>query len=204
MEKRAYYAILDNWYLTKYINIESNNIEVIMSNTKKLLMEIERWKDAKLEIRVREESIKRPHGLVIFTYDKEVADRVFTNGYYTTEITSPLNDSPIDSTTHQSLIIGTKSLANDNTVELEDSLSEAFAAAVRVEHSKESSQVELEEKLPDELFDDLEAIGLSTVENEAKPEDEGEQLPDDLFHDLAERGESTVESEVRSEDERGK
>jgi len=59
----------------------------------------------------------------------------------------------------------------------------------------------VQEHLPDELFDDLEEIGLSTVDREVKPEDDEDPLPEDLFFDLAESAKSTVEINAKSEDE---
>jgi uncharacterized protein YpiB (UPF0302 family) len=196
----VYYMTLDNWCLSKYINIASNNVDMIISNIQNLLMEMTKWKNENLQVKVREENLESPHGLIFFTYDKEVADRVFTNGYHVTKKEDLLKDDSVDLLTVQSSIDNRPSLSSNATEELDDSLTDALMDMVKEEPSKERLQVQLEDHLPDELFDDLEEIGLSTVDREVKSEPE-DPLPEDLFYDLAESAQATVETEVKPEDE---
>jgi hypothetical protein len=200
--KNAYYTVLDNWYLTKHINIESRNIDKIILNIKNLYREVKNWKDENLQVTIREETVQIPYGLVIFTYDKEVADRVFKNGYNTTARKNLLKDTSGGLVNDQALVADRVSLPSDAPEEVKDSLGDAFIAVERAEVSKESLPVEVTEHLPDELFDDLEEIGLSTFDRTAKPEDEEDTLPDDLFHDLAERAKSMVDHETKPGDKK--
>jgi len=202
--KNIYYMTLDNYCLSKYINIASNNVDMIISNIQNLLMEMRKWKDEKLQVTIREETFDSPHGLIFFTYEKEVADRVFTNGYHTTEIQNLLKDDSHDLLTVQSFIDGRQSLPRNDTEELNDSLTDALMGIVKEEPSEERLQVQLEAHLPDELFDDLEEIGFSTVEGEARPNHEGDLLPEDLFHDLVEGTKATVETKAKPRNEESK
>jgi hypothetical protein len=60
---------------------------------------------------------------------------------------------------------------------------------------------EPEGDLSEILFDDLEEIGLSTIDRETMPEDQIEPLPDNLFDDLTNTGIATVDIKAVSEDE---
>ncbi len=202
MGKDAYYTVLDNWYLTKHINIESRNIDKIMLNIKNLFTEVKKWKDENLQVTIREETVQIPYGLVIYTYDKKVADRVFKNGYHSTARENLLKDSSGGLVNNQALMVDRVSLPSDAPEKEKDSLSDAFIALDRADVSKESLVVEMTEQLPDELFDDLEDIGLSTFDRDAKTDDEEDPLPDDLFHDLAERAKSTVNLEAKPGDKK--
>jgi hypothetical protein len=201
VERNVYYTTLDNWYLTKYIDIESNSIDMIISNIQNLLMEVQNWKHENLKVTVREESIQTPYGLVFFTYDKEVAERIFTKGYRIIEKESFLENSSIDLANDEWLKDKSSSLLSNESEQCDDSLSDALIETDKDVVDNNQLQVEVEEHLPDELFDDLEEIGLSTVENDANPEDAEDTLPEDLFHDLAERTKSTVEAKARREEE---
>jgi len=199
--KSVYYTTLDNWYLSQYINIKSNDIDLIISNLQTLLMEVEKWKNDNLQVAIRQETVQTPYGLVFFTYDKEIAENIFTNGYLISDKEDLFKNLSVDSASGPSLIDVKLSLPNNDTEELKDSLSDAFMELDGAEDSKRSFQVEVQDHLPDELFDDLEEIGLSTVDREVKPQDDEDPLPEDLFFDLAESSKSTVEINAKSEDE---
>ena len=201
MERNVYYTILDNWYLAKYIDIESNNIDIIVSNIQDLLMEVQNWKHENLKVTVREESIQTPYGLVIFTHDKEVAEKVFTKGYRIIEKESFFEDSSVDLANEEWLKDKPSALLSNESEQCNDSSSDALMETDKDVIDSNELPVEVEEHLPDELFDDLEEIGLSTVDNEAKPEEAEDTLPEDLFHDLAERTKSTVEANAKREEE---
>lgn len=197
----VYYTTLDNWYLSQCINIKSNDIDMIISNLQTLLMEVKKWKNDNLQVAIREETVQTPFGIVFFTYDKKVAENIFTTGYLISEkedLFKNLSIAPVSGPS--SIDIKLRPPDND-TEELKDSLSDAFMGIGEAEDSKESLQVQVQEHLPDELFDDLEEIGLSTVDRQVKPEDDEETLPEDLFFDLAESAKSTVEVNAKSEDE---
>ena len=201
MGKNVYYMTLDNWYLSQYINIKSNDIDMIISNLQTLAMKVEKWKNDSLQVAIRQETLQTPYGLVFFTYDKQVAENIFTNGYLISEKENLFKNLSIDSASGPSLMDVKLSLPNTDTEELKDSLSDAFMEIYGEGDSKESLQVEVQDHLPEELFDDLEEIGLSTVDREVKPEDDEDPLPEDLFFDLAESSKSTVEINAKSEDE---
>ena len=201
MGKNVYYTTLDDWYLIQYINIKSNDIDMIISNIRTLLTEVEKWRNDNLQVAIRQESMQTPYGLVFFTYDKEVADNIFSNGYFVSEKEDLFKNFSIDAAKGSSLIDGKPSKSNHDAEELKDSLSVAFMEIDKVEDSKPRLKVELQEHLPEELFDDLEEIGLSTVDREVKPEDDEDLLPEDLFFDLAESAKSTVEINAESEEE---
>ena len=146
MGKEAYYTVLDNWYLTKHINIESRNIDKIISNIKNLFTEVKNWKDENLQVTIREETVQIPYGLVIFTYDKEVADRVFKNGYHTTARKNLLKDTSGGLVNDQALVADRVSLPSDAPEAVKDSLSDAFIAVEKAEVNevrKESFPVEV-------------------------------------------------------------
>jgi len=204
--KNVYYMTLDNWYLSQYINIKSNDIDMIISNLQTLAMKVEKWKNDSLQVAIRQETVQTPYGLVFFTYDKQVAENIFTNGYLISEKEDLFKNLSVDSASDPSLMDVKLSLPNTDTEELQDSLSDAFMEIYGEGDSgegdsKESLQVEVQDHLPEELFDDLEEIGLSTVDGEVKPEDDEDPLPEDLFFDLADSAKSTVELNARSEDE---
>ena len=148
-------------------------------------MEVQNWKYENLKVTVREESIQTPYGLVFFTYDEEVAERVFTKGYRIIEKESFLENSSIDLANDEWIKDKSSSLLSNESEQCNDSLSDALVETEKDVIDNNELQVEIEEHLPDELFDDLEEIGLSTVESDANPEDAEDTLPEDLFHDLA-------------------
>jgi hypothetical protein len=209
--KNIYYTTLDNWYLTKYVNIDSTDFDLITANIKKLLTELHTWRHKNISIMKREEDFQTPCGLIFFTYDKNIADTLFTNGYSTTQEENLLkdgsdntvnNDDLSDDTVNINMVMNGKApLSNNESDETEVNFPDSHIPGSETELDKVSLQVEVQDHLPDELFDDLEEIGLSTVEGEVKPRDEEEPLPEDLFQDLAESAKATIESGTESEHE---
>ena len=219
MGKTVYYITLDNWYLTKYVNIDSTNLDLIIANIKNLLTELQAWKDERIGFTKREGDFQAPCGLIFFTYDKNVADELFSKGYSITQdekLFQDISDNPTDTCDLSDDTVNINDL-DDNTAnidaetngkefsggeseELELSLTDSFVPTSETEVGKERLQVEVQDHLPDELFDDLEEIELSTVEGDARPTDEEEPLPEDLFQDLAESTRATVETGTESED----
>jgi len=217
--KTVYYTTLDNWYLTKYVDIDSTNFDLIIANIKNLLTELQAWKDEKIGFAKREADFQAPCGLIFFTYDKNVADELFSKGYSIAQdekLLQDLSDNPTntcdlsddtvnindlsDDTANIDAAMNGKEFSSGESDELELSLTDSFVPTSEIEVGKERLQVEVQDHLPDELFDDLEEIELSTVEGDANPSDEEQPLPEDLFQDLAESARATVESGTESED----
>ncbi len=201
MKRNVYYTTLDNWYLAKCIDIESNSIDMIISNIQNLLIEVQNCQHESVQVTVREESVQTPYGLVFFTYDREVADKIFTKGYQIIEKESFRGNSSVGLANDELLRDKISSLPSNESEQYNDSLSAALIETVEDNVDDSDLQVEIEEHLPDELFDDLEEIGLSTVDKDVNPEETEDTLPEDLFQDLAERTKSTVEAKARREEE---
>ena len=175
MGKTVYYTTLDNWYLTKYVNIDSTNFDLIIANIKNLLTELQAWKDEKIGFAKREEDFQAPCGLIFFTYDKNVADELFSKGYSITEdekLLKDLSDNPTntcdlsddtvninelsDNTANIDAVMNGEEFSAGESDELELSLTDSFVPTSEIEVGKERLQVEVQDHLPDELFDDLE------------------------------------------------
>jgi len=56
MTENVYYTILDHCYLAKYMNLESKNIDTIISNVETLVTEMKAWRNANVEFVTREEN----------------------------------------------------------------------------------------------------------------------------------------------------
>ena len=191
--ENVYYTILDPCYLAKYMNLESKDIDTIISNVETLLTEMRAWRDTNVEFIVREESAGKSQSFIFYTHDQKVADRVFKNGCYKAAAKdfqkSILNDSKENSA------------LESKRIKMNETLNLICKAIVSPSFEEGRLAVEPEEDLPEALFDDLEEIGLSTTEKEAMREDEIEPLPADLFDDLAVTGPAAVDTKAVSEDE---
>ena len=56
MVENVYYTLLDYCYLARHINLESKNIDTVVSNVETLLTEMKSLIDANVEFRAREEN----------------------------------------------------------------------------------------------------------------------------------------------------
>ena len=176
MAENIYYAILDHCYLAKYMNLESKNIDTVISNVETLLTEMKGWRNANVEFLTRVEDTGKYESLILYTHDQEMADRVFKSGYYKTTADDFLNT--ISSSSKESNILENKRVKMNETLNL------IFKAIAGPTFQEERILAEPAEDLSDTLLSDLEEIGLSTIEREAIQEDEVEPLPEDLFDDL--------------------
>jgi hypothetical protein len=61
------------------MNLESKNIDTIVSNVETLLTEMKTWRDANVEFIAREENSGKSQSFIFYTHDQKVADRVFKN-----------------------------------------------------------------------------------------------------------------------------
>ena len=66
----VYYTILDPCYLAKYMNLESKDIDTIISNVETLLTEMRAWRDNNVEFIVREESAGKSQSFIFYTHDR--------------------------------------------------------------------------------------------------------------------------------------
>lgn len=189
----VYYTILDPCYLAKYMNLESKDIDTIISNVETLLTEMRAWRDNNVEFIVREESAGKSQSFIFYTHDRKLADRVFKSACYKAAAKdfqkSILNDSKENSA------------LESERIKMNETLNLIFKAIVSPSFEEGRLVAEPEGDLPEALFDDLEKIGLSTTEKEAMPEDEIEPLPADLFDDLTVTGPAAVDTKAVSEDE---
>jgi hypothetical protein len=197
----VYFKVLDNWYLAKHINIAENDIETIIDNMQSLLDEIKQWREENIQCVIREETVWKPHGLIFYTDDKEMADKVFPAGYHASSQEELLKESMHDLSEDDFFESEGESPPTFEGEEvpaeiLYESLEEDLPPA-----EEEAGASESKEELPDDLFDDLEEIGTLTVEP-GSPTEEDEMLADDLFDDLEELGTTmTGEGDQAQEDD---
>ena len=199
MEENIYYAILDNWYVAKYVNLQTKDLDKIISNLELLLTEVKAWRDENVAFAIREETVWKPYGLVFYTYHEDQAKRVFLNGYRTSNRDSFLKESYDDLTSIDFQEVKDEKLGTVEGEMLDDSLYDALIRTDDSETKESTPPTEERGDLPDEMFDDLLDIGLSTVEREAMPDDEQELLPDELFDDLAEEDAKKENKEKQEE-----
>ena len=177
MVENVYYTLLDYCYLARHMNLESKNLNTVISKVETLLTEMKALRDANVEFIAREENSGKSQSFIFYTHDQKVADRVFKNGYKqtTTEdfLKSTLNDSKENN-----------AFENERT-KMNKTLNLILKAMVGSSFEEDLLVAEPEGDLSEILFDDLEEIGLSTIDRETMPEDQIEPLPDDLFDDLS-------------------
>ncbi len=191
--ENVYYTILDPCYLAKYMNLESKDIDTIISNVETLLTEMKAWRDANVEFIVREESAGKSQSFIFYTHDRKLADRVFKSACYKAAAKDFQKNILNDSKQYNTL--------ENERIKMNETLNLICKAIVSPSFEEGRLVVEPEEDLPEALFDDLEKIGLSTTEKEAMPEDEIEPLPADLFDDLTVTGPAAIDTKAVSEDE---
>ena len=191
--ENVYYTILDHCYLARYMNLESKNIDTVISNVETLLTEMKALRDANVEFIAREENSGKSQSFIFYTHDQKVADRVFKNGYKKTTTEDLLDTTSNDSKENNIL--------EHERVRMNETLNVIFKAIAGPIFEEDHLLGEPEEDLPETLFDDLDEIGLSTIEKEAMPEDEIDPLPADLFDDLTNTGIAAVDIKAVSEDE---
>lgn len=179
MSENVYYSILDHCYLANYMNLESKNIDTVISNLGTLLTEIKAWRNANLEFIARQGKNGTSQGFVFYTLDQRTADKVFRNGYLTTTTddlfatTSGDEDRNIES--------------KNERAEFNETLNVIFQAIVGSDIREETLIAKSEEGLSDSLFSDLKDMDPPTVETQAALENETEPLPEELFDDLEEK-----------------
>ena len=191
--ENVYYTILDPCYLAKYMNLESKDIDPIISNVETLLTEMRAWRDTNVEFIVREESAGKSQSFIFYTHDRKLADRVFKSACYKAAAKDFQKNILNDSKQYNTL--------ENERIKMNETLNLICKAIVSPSFEEGRLVVEPEEDLPEALFDDLEKIGLSTTEKEAMPEDEIEPLPADLFDDLTVTGPAAIDTKAVSEDE---
>lgn len=191
--ENVYYTILDPCYLAKYMNLESKDIDTIISNVETLLTEMRAWRDTNVEFIVREESAGKSQSFIFYTHDRKLADRVFKSACYKAAAKDFQKNILNDSKQYNTL--------ENERIKMNETLNLICKAIVSPSFEEGRLVVEPEEDLPEALFDDLEKIGLSTTEKEAMPEDEIEPLPADLFDDLTVTGPAAIDTKAVSEDE---
>ena len=179
MAENVYYTILDYCYLARHMNLESKNLNTVISKVETLLTEMKAWRDANVEFIAREENLGKSQSFIFYTHDQKVADRVFKNGCNNTTTEDFLNITSNNS--KESNILERK------RVRINETLNVIFKAIAGPTFEEERILVEPAENLSDSLFSDLEEIGLSTIEREAIQENEVEPLPEDLFDDLSDQ-----------------
>jgi hypothetical protein len=177
MVENVYYTILDHCYLAKYMNLESKNIDTIISNVETLVTEMKAWRNANVKFVTREENTGKYESLVLYTHDQQMADRVFKSGYYKTTTEDFLNTTSNSSKENNIL--------ENRRAKMNETLNGIFKAIAGPTFEEERILAEPAEDFSDTLLSDLEEIGLSTIEREAIPENEVEPLPEDLFDDLS-------------------
>ena len=177
MAENVYYTVLDYCYLARHMNLESKNLNTVISNVETLLTEIKTWRDANVEFVTREENTGKYESLVLYTHDQQMADRVFKSGYYKTTTEDFLNTTSNSSKENN--------IPENRRVKMNETLNLIFQSIAGPTFEEERILAEPEADLSDTLLSDLEEIGLSTIEREAIPENEVEPLPEDLFDDLS-------------------
>jgi len=186
MAENVYYAILDYCYLARHINLESKNINTVISNVEALLTEMKALRDANVDFIAREENSGKSQSFIFYTYDQKVADRVFKKRYNKTTSEDFLNITSNDSKENNIL--------EYKRVRMNETLSVIFKAISGPTFGEERILAEPAEDLSESLLSDLEEIGLSTIEREAIPENEVEPLPEDLFDDLSDEDDQTADN----------
>ena len=189
----VYYTILDPCYLAKYMNLESKDIDTIISNVETLLTEMRAWRDTNVEFIVREENAGKSQSYIFYTHDRKLANRVFKSACYKAAAKDFQKNILNDSKQYNTL--------ENERIKMNETLNLICKAIVSPSFEEGRLVVEPEEDLPEALFDDLEKIGLSTTEKEAMPDDEIEHLPAELFDDLKAIDNTTVDTKAISEDE---
>ena len=177
MVENVYYTILDYCYLARHMNLESKNINTVISNVETLLTEIKALRDANVEFIAREEISGKSQSFIFYTHDQKVADRVFKNRCNNTTTEDFLNITSNNSKDNNML--------EHKRVRMNETLNVIFKAIAGPTFEKERILAEPAGDLSDSLLSDLEEIGLSTMEREAIEENEVEPLPEDLFDDLS-------------------
>ncbi|MDH3965283.1 MAG: hypothetical protein OEV25_17875 [Deltaproteobacteria bacterium] len=159
------------------MNLESNNINTVISNVETLLTEMKALRDANVEFIAREENSGKSQSFIFYTHDQKVADRVFKNGYKKTTTEDLLDTTSNDSKENNIL--------EHKRLRMNETLNVIFKAIAGPIFEEERLVAEPAEDLPDTLFSDLEEIGLSTIDREAIQENAVEPLPEELFDDLS-------------------
>jgi len=177
MVENIYYTLLDYCYLARHMNLESNNINTVISNVETLLTEMKALRDANVEFIAREENSGKSQSFIFYTHDQKVADRVFKNGYKKTTTEDLLDTTSNDSKENNIL--------EHKRLRMNETLNVIFKAIAGPIFEEERLVAEPAEDLPDTLFSDLEEIGLSTIDREAIQENAVEPLPEELFDDLS-------------------
>ena len=177
MVENVYYTLLDYCYLARHMNLESKNLNTVISKVETLLTEMKALRDANLEFIAREENSGKSQSFIFYTHDQKVADRVFKKGYKKTT-TEDLLDTTSNDSKENNILEHKRLRTNEN-------LNVIFKAIVGPIFEEERLVAEPAEDLPDTLFSDLEEIGLSTIDREAIQENAVEPLPEELFDDLS-------------------
>ncbi len=189
MEEAVYYTVLNRWSLTKYINIQTSNIEDIVADTERFLAEIKLWHDENIHCLVQEETTWEPHTLIFYTYNKKIAEKAFKREYRISEKQAFLGQYVDDSTNGLGDVASKEQVVTDSKEILTDSLSNALTQLDQSVVRPENLSTD-EEELPEDLFDDLKDIGVQTVDGQAAPTQTTEELPDELFDDLEDEEEA--------------
>ena len=158
------------------MNLESKNIDTVISNLETLVTEMKAWRDANLEFSVIEENPGKSQSLIFYTHEKKVADRVFKSACFVTTAEDFLKNTLNDSNENNALV-------NERS-KMNETLDLIFKTITSPSFEEDRLLADPGKDLSDTLLSDLEEIGLSTIEREATKEDEVEPLPDDLFDDL--------------------
>ncbi len=177
MVENVYYTLLDYCYLARHMNLESKNINTVISKVETLLTEMKALRDANVEFIAREENSGKSQSFIFYTHDQKVADRVFKNRYNKTTTEDLLDTTSNDSKENNIL--------EHKRLRMNETLNVIFKAIAGPTFEEERLLAEPAENLSDTLFSDLEEIGLSTIDREAIQENEVEPLPEDLFDDLS-------------------
>ena len=177
MVENVYYTLLDYCYLARHMNLESKNLNTVISKVETLLTEMKTLRDANVEFIAREENSGKSQSFIFYTHDQKVADRVFKNGYKKTT-----TEDLLDTTSND---LKENNILEHKRLRMNETLNVIFKAIAGPIFEEERLVAEPAEDLPDTLFSDLEEIGLSTLDREAMQEDAVEPLPEELFDDLS-------------------
>ena len=184
MEQNVYYTIVNNWFLSQYIDISSNDIDAIISNIEELLKVLKNLKDKRIQYTIKEETIYQPRAIVFFTHEKAVADNIFKNGYLMCENEYFLKEHLDEMNLIDALNVESDFLAEVEGKSLKDNLYDNVIDDQELIIKHEPCSIQAEDNLSDDLFDDLADIGLSTLEKELDCRSQTEGLPEELFDDL--------------------
>jgi len=158
------------------MNLESRNINTVISNVETLLTEMKALRDANVEFIARGENSGKSQSFIFYTHDQKLADRVFKNDCNNTTTKDFVNITSNNSKGNNIL--------ERKRVRMNETLNVIIKAIASPTFEEERIVVKPAEDLSDSLFSDLEEIGLSTIERDAIQENEVEPLPEDLFDDL--------------------